>query len=86
MRLATGDTLDEPLNSIVERLLSTADALVQKRTVGLPQDVRIQAALQVAGFLFDQPTGQHSNAWIRSGAMDICRPWLRRRGGVLERE
>ena len=85
MRLGTGDTVDEPLNSIIERLLNTADALVQKRTVGLPESVRVQAVIQVASFLYDMPL-QASNAWIRSGAMDICRPWLRRRGGVLERE
>ena len=77
----------EPLNGIIERLLNTCDAIVTGRCVAtLPQSVRLDCVLFLATFLYDQPISQRSNAWIRSGAMDICRPWIRRRGGVMGRE
>ena len=81
------EPLTEPLNSIIERLLNTCDAIVTGRCVAtLPQSVRLDCVLLLATFLYDQPISQRSNAWIRSGAMDICRPWIRRRGGVMDRE
>ncbi len=87
MRLHTDPDTDvvEPLNSIIERHLATADALIQKRTVNLPQAVRINVAIMLTSHLYDSPLASFSNTWIRSGAYDICRPWLRRRAGVIER-
>ena len=77
----------EPLNGIVSRLLDTSAAIVRKRCVAtLPESVLIDSIILMSQFLYDQGIGQRSNAWIRSGAMDICRPWIRRRGGVMDRE
>ena len=77
----------EPLNGIIERLLNTCDAIVTGRTVDtLPQSVRLDCVLTLAAFMYDAPITGRSNAWIRSGAFDLCRKWLRRRGGVMDRE
>ena len=77
----------EPLNGIIERLLNTCDAIVTGRCVAtLPQSVRLDAVLMLASAMYDAPIMGRSNLYVRSGAFDLCRPWIRRRGGVMDRE
>ena len=78
--------LPEPLNAILERLTVTSAAIIRKRTVSLPNEILVQAVIMLCSYLYDSPLGTHANAWIRSGCMDICRPWLRRRAGIIERK
>ena len=81
------EPLTEPLNSIIERLLNTCDAIVTGRCVAtLPQSVRLDAVLMLASAMYDAPIMGRSNLYVRSGAFDLCRPWIRRRGGVMDRE
>ena len=67
------------------RLLTSAIATVERRAPDAPDAIQNEAAIRVAGYLYDQPTAgmaeRYANAWRNSGAASVVFPWVIHRGG-----
>ena len=67
------------------RLLTSATATVERRAPDAPGAIQNEAAIRVAGYLYDQPTAgmaeRYGNAWRNSGAASLVFPWAVHRGG-----
>ena len=76
---------DAETDSILERL---GVALVERHGGdGVPEAIREEAVIRVAGYLFDQPqaagAGRYASAWRNSGAAALVSPWKERRLGIV---
>lgn len=81
------DYLDTDIAGILGRLGAVADALVTLYAPDAPDGIRQEAAIRVAGYLYDQPNageaGRYSSAWRNSGAAALVSPWVSRRLGIV---
>ena len=84
LRLGDGTTAPaEPIASQLTRLLGVANAQITKVASGAPDEVKDEAVIRFAGYLFDQPTASrgesYANAWRNSGAASLVSQWVERR-------
>lgn len=80
LRVADGQDTE-----ILTRILGASAALVEKEAPAAPEVVKDEAAIRVAGYLYDAPTSgsiAYANACRNSGAQLLLRPWVRR-GAVV---
>lgn len=72
------DTIPAGVDAILTRLRGTATALVEKYAEDAPDTIKDEAAIRVAGWLYDRPpdaaTRGHS-AMLHSGAQSLLAPW-----------
>ena len=86
LRIGDGESTPEnPEYDILTRLLSVATELVERAAPGAPEDIRDEATVRTAGYLYDQPTagrrGGYANAIANSGAGSLLLPWREHRAG-----
>ena len=84
MRLGDGTTAPvEPLAGILTRLLAVATAHVTLVVPDAPADVKDEAAIRLAAYLYDAPTAASGHgfaaAWRNSGAESLVSRWVARR-------
>ena len=91
LRIGDGVTAPvEPIAGILARLLGVAEALVEIDSPSAPALVKDQAVVNLAAYLYDQPTAgiseRYSRAFRNSGAVDLLSRWrvLRVVGGTGE--
>ena len=79
--IRAGDSTEETVT--VTRLIGVASALVLKYSPGAPDAVHDEAAVRVAGYLFDAPSAPNAvaNAMRNSGAYAMLMPWRIHRAG-----
>ena len=98
-RACLGDALGIEGDSRLDRLGSTAAALVQRYAPDAPQPVKNEAVIRCAGWLHEQPpaairserigdietayVATHTGALRHSGAMALLSPWMVRRAGAI---
>ena len=79
MRVGNGvDALVEPQASVINRVLDTAKATVERYAPDAPESVQNEGAVRMAAFLYDAQPGNslnHSNAFAQSGAQALLAPW-----------
>ena len=77
----------EPQLSVLTRLLSACTATVDKRAPAAPADVRNEAVIRMAGYLYDAPESASGDrfaaAFRNSGAYALLSPWAGRRAGSI---
>ena len=75
----------EPVLGILTRLNAAAEALVEKQAPSAPADIKDEAIIRVAGYLYDMPTAaqgdRYAFAWRSSGAAGLVAPWTSKRVG-----
>ena len=81
MRIGDGvSAVPEPQNTILARLGSAAEAYVNRLASGADEDVKREAIIRLASYLYDMPESpggdQWSTAWHSSGAASLCGPWI----------
>ena len=90
LRIVTDPESDIPdgQEAIITRLLATAVRTIQDRASGAPQDLKDQAVIVLASYLYDRPSAAagagFSNAWLNSGAESILSRYVVRRATVLD--
>ena len=76
---------EEPVLGILTRVKAAAETLVEKQAPSAPADIRDEAIIRVAGYLYDQPTAADGDrfafAWRSSGAAGLVAPWTSKRAG-----
>lgn len=76
------EALEEPLNGIVTRLLAVGNAWTAKKADEAPEDVKDEAVIRMAAYLYDQPHAgmrmSFAAAWRNSGAAALVGPWIER--------
>lgn len=81
MRL--GDTPEETAQAT--RLLTTATALVTQHAPDAPDAIQNEAAIRVAGYLFDMPQAARGSGFgdvlRNAGALALLVPWRTHRAG-----
>ena len=86
LRLTDGTAPEEPLLSELNRLLAVGNAFVDKIASGAPDDVKAEAVIRFAGYLWDMPPSSrgssYDNAWANSGAGALVSRWVVRRLAV----
>ena len=86
--IRVGDTPEEAAQ--VDRLLATATALVLRHAPDAPGEIHTEAAVRVAGHLFDMPQAARGAGYAdvlrNSGALALMLPWRRHRAGVVDRD
>ena len=80
LRLTTGEPVEEPTLSILERQLATARELVNAYAPSAPDTTLDSAIIRVCGYLYDAPNTALNNApqvdILRlSGATSLLSPW-----------
>ena len=84
--LRMGDT-DEEMD-VACRLYNVAIRQVNRYAPFAPSEVKGEALIRFAGYLYDQPTAgrgaAYSRAFTNSGASAILAPWRCHRGGKCE--
>ncbi len=74
-----GEVVSAQLTAIGTRLLAVGRALVDTYAPLAPEDVRDEAVIRVAGYLYDAPNVTRSGvAWNESGARALVDPWVQR--------
>ncbi len=74
-----GEVVSAQLTAIGTRLLAVGRALVDTYAPLAPEDVRDEAVIRVAGYLYDAPNVTRSGvAWNESGAHALVDPWVQR--------
>ena len=89
IRLGDGETdLVEPTASIVDDLLATGTAMVEKYAPDAPDAVQNTAVVRIAGYLYDSPHAAQGRAFAHvlenSGAAGLLAQWRRRGVGMVE--
>ena len=87
LRLGDGTTEPvEPILSILTRAKAVAEATVEKNAPDAPDDVKDEAIVRVASFLYDAPPAaqgdRYAHAWRSSGAAGLVAPWTSKRAGI----
>ena len=80
LRLTTGEPVEEPTLSILQRLLGVAEAEIDGYAPGAPDTTKNVAIIRMVGFLVDAtPTALNNapqvNAMRMSGAMGLLASW-----------
>ena len=74
---------EEPLLSILTRLLAVASAYVDLVGPDAPTAIQDEAVVRFAGYLYDAPSASGSNrfasAWTNSGAGALVSRWVQQR-------
>ena len=84
LRLIAGDTLPEPLDSIIQRLLAACTALVESYAEAAPDAVKNEAVVRLAGYLYEAAPGRsYANGMDLSGARSLLAPYRTRRAAAL---
>ena len=76
------DALDTAIAEQLERLAGVATALVESYAPVAPQAIKDEAAIRVAGYLFDIAPDDRNipqNAFVSSGAMSLLSFWRTQR-------
>ena len=77
------DTAEERAEATVK--LASATATVERRAPDAPDAIQNEAAIRVAGYLYDMPTAgmaeRYGNPFRSSGAASLLFPWVIHRGG-----
>ena len=80
--IRAGDSARETVE--VTRLRNFAVAFVNRYAPNAPETIRDEAAIRLAGYIFDSPSAsgqaRHANAFLNSGAQAIVGPYKARRG------
>lgn len=81
LRLGDGTTDPAaPFLAILTRHLAVGTAMAKKLAPNAPEDVRDEAVVRLAGYMYDAPTaGARSNyahGWRNSGAASLVEPWV----------
>ena len=83
LRITDGTAPQEPQLGILTRLLSVAEAIVGETARTAPDAVKDQATIQIAAYLYDQPSAgagmQYAAAVRNSGALTLLSRWIPRR-------
>ena len=80
------DDLEEAQTTVLERLISVADSLVTAYASSAPDDVKDEATIRCAAYLFDVPAGSANapqNAMMYCGAHSLLSPWRVQRAWIL---
>ena len=79
--IRAGDSARETVE--VTRLRNFAVAFVNRYAPNAPETIRDEAAIRLAGYIFDSPSAsgqaRHANAFLNSGAQAIVGPYKARR-------
>lgn len=74
-----GEAADASITAIGTRLLAVGRAMVDSYAPNAPEDVRDEAVVRVAGYLYDAPNVTRTGvAWNESGARSLVDPWVER--------
>ena len=89
MRIGDGvAAVPEPQNAILARLGSAAEAYVNRLAPDTDEDVKREAIIRLASYVYDQPESpggdRWSTAWRSSGAASLCGPWIARTARPVE--
>ena len=66
--------LEEPQSTLVDRVLASATAIVERYAPNAPDAIHDEAAIRLAGFLYDAPPGasqRFTNPFADSGAQAL---------------
>ena len=78
----------EPLRGRITRLLAAITAIVERRAPLAPSEVQNQAVIQMAVYLFEQPTAArqsaNANPFVNSGAAFLLSSWIVRRAAAAD--
>ncbi len=88
IQLGDGETaLEEPTAGIVDGLLATATAMVEKYAATAPDAVQDTAVVRIAGWLYDSPNAAQGRAFAHalenSGAAGLLAQWRTRRARAI---
>lgn len=79
IRAKGGGDLPAIKQTIIQRAHAAAVARVNKAAPSAPEAVRDEAAILMAGYLYDRPTWLETmgppSAYIHSGAAALLKPW-----------
>ena len=81
-----GTDLDTAQTTVLERLVSVAQALTDKYAEDAPDDVKDESVIRTAAYLFDVPAGSANapqNAFVYSGAQSLLSPWRVQRAWTI---
>lgn len=74
--------------AILTRLLAVSQAIVEVTAPGAPEPVKDEAAVRIAGYLFDQPNAgarvNYASASRNSGALSLLSKWRVHRAGIAK--
>ena len=98
-RACLGGAIGADDESTLDRLGAVAAALVEREAPGAPQEIRNEAAIRMAGYLWQSDFGgvraeavgevsfehstNHGMAFRNCGAKALLAPWKVRRAGVI---
>ena len=81
-----GMDLDQAQEDVLERLRSVATRLVDTYANAAPDHIKDEAAIRVAGYLYDVAPGAinaPTNAMLYSGAEALLSPWRVQRAWII---
>lgn len=80
-----GEDLDDAQTTVLTRLVSVANSLVEAYASGAPDDVKDEAAIRCAAYLFDTPASRPmaTSALQSSGAQSLLAFWRVQRGWAI---
>ena len=89
MRIGDGvSAVTDPQHSILARLGSMAEAYVTRLAPDAEDDVKREAIIRMASYIYDMPESpggdRWSTAWRSSGAASLCGPWISRTARPVE--
>ena len=77
---------EEPLLSILTRLLNVGSEIVLARAPAAPDEIKDEAIIRLSGYLYDSPAAAQGDgygyAWRHSGAGSLASSWIEERLGV----
>ena len=84
LRIVTSSTddLDDAISEQLTRLASVASALVSAYAPNAPDEIKDEAAIRIASYLFDVSPGAVNapqNAFVHSGAQSLLSFWREQR-------
>lgn len=86
LRITDGSEPPEPQRTILRRLAKVANEMIERTAPDAPAMIKQQACIQLAGYLYDQPTAgvgtRYAAAFRNSGALSLLSKWIEKRAGV----
>ena len=84
---ADGQDPPEPVRTTLSNQIAVALALTDRYANKAPEEVKLESAIRVCGYLFDAPTAPEGRRWSsafrNSGAAGLLSPWRVRRLGIV---
>lgn len=78
----------QPLLGILTRLQSSATSIVEGYAPDAPDDVKDEAMIRLAGYLYDGPAApsmsRYANSLVNSGAASLLSHWVQHRAGAVK--